>query len=324
MKDKKFKPSWWLPGPHFQTLWPFLFTPRGKQNLQRERFELPDGDFVDLDWAHDTSGPLVLILHGLEGSSSSSYIRRLIPVLNKPGFQPVVMHFRGCSGEPNRLLRAYHAGDTQDLAEVVLRLRKRYPDRMICAIGFSLGGNVLLKWLGETGSNNPLSAAAAVSTPFDLNAAADRLESGVSKIYQRYLLQALRSGQIRKVRHNKKSVTLSETAIRRLRTLREFDDCVTAPIHGFKDAQDYYSQVSSRQWLRYIDVPTLLIQALDDPFFMANGIPGKEELSPSIHLEVTRKGGHVGFVSGKLPGLTQPWLETRLSTWVFENTSGKE
>ncbi|AOU97853.1 alpha/beta hydrolase [Acidihalobacter yilgarnensis] len=317
MPDKRFHPAWWLPGAHLQTLWPFVFARSHRLNLRRERFELSDGDFIDLDWSPSSAGPLVLILHGLEGSSDSAYIRRLVPVLQTSGFEIIIMHFRGCSGEPNRLARAYHAGDTQDVAAVVARLQAHAPERAIGAIGFSLGGNVLLKWLGETGAVNPLAAAAAISVPFDLHAAADRLERGFSRIYQSYLLRPLRKGQLRKLHLTGIAPPITCNALLHLRTLRDFDDRITAPLHGFENVDDYYTRASCRPWLRHIVTPTLIVQARNDPFLLASGIPSHDELSPSIRLELMRSGGHVGFISGPIPGLRRPWLERHLSEWLM-------
>lgn len=318
MDNKRFPPAWWLPGAHLQTLWPFLFTPHCPLDLRRERIELPDGDFLDLDWMSPSDGPLVLILHGLEGSRDSAYIQRLFPLLQVAGLQGVVMHFRGCSGEPNRLARAYHAGDTQDVAYVVSHLLSIESERPIVAIGFSLGGNVLLKWMGETGDNNPLIAASAISVPFDLHASADRLECGLSRIYQAYLLKALRIAILRKLDLLESSLDITRDEIKKLRTLRSFDNRITAPLHGFSNVDDYYTRASSRPWLRRIVVPTLIIQASNDPFMQKSGIPERNELSSCIDFELTRSGGHVGFISGRVPGLPYPWFETRVIRWFLD------
>src|SRR3990167_580396 len=179
MNGNQFKPAWWLPNSHLQTLWPAICRKRKKLSLQRERFELPDGDFIDLDWLKkDQSGPLVLILHGFEGSVESHYAAGILQTLNRKGWRGVFMHFRGCSGEHNRLPRGYHSGDTHDVRYVIQTIRKREPKTPIAAVGYSLGGNVLLKWLGETGEQNPLKAAIAISVPFELHKAAARIQQG--------------------------------------------------------------------------------------------------------------------------------------------------
>jgi len=190
--NTSFKSAWWLNNPHLQTLWPALLRqPIKNLMLTRERFELPDGDFVDLEWSGEGEKPLVLILHGLEGSIESHYAKGMILALNQQGWRAVFMHFRSCSGEPNRLPRSYHSGDTGDLDVIVRALRAREPRVPLAAIGFSLGGNVLLKWLGETGENNPLVAATAISVPFELHKTITRINQGFSRIYQKHLLRCL-------------------------------------------------------------------------------------------------------------------------------------
>ncbi len=315
MSENEFKPAWWLPGPHLQTLWP-TFSRRGKKKiaLRRERVELPDGDFIDLDWSEQTTGPIVLILHGLEGSVHSPYAKGMLQTLTKFGWRGVVMHFRGCSGEMNRLPRSYHSGETTDVASIMAHLRRREPRTPIAALGFSLGGNVLLKWLGETGDQNPLIAAVAISVPFELNKCADRLQQGFSRVYQRYLLRQLQEKMISKFQVQ--PAPEPELSVKSLRTLRDFDNHITAPMHGFNSADDYYNRSSSRQFLKLIRVPTLVLQAKDDPFMTADIIPGSEELSPTVALEVTEKGGHVGFVAGRLPWRPLFWLETRIPLFL--------
>lgn len=367
----RFKPAWWLPGPHLQTLWPTL-SGRGKKkiHLRRERIETSDGDFIDLDWSEQQTGPIVLILHGIEGSVNSSYAKGMLQTLSKQGWRSAVMHFRSCSEEMNRLSRSYHSGETGDLAAVVNLIRTREPNTPIAAIGYSLGGNVLLKWLGETGEQNPLSAAVAVSVPFLLHNCSLKLQKGFSRFYQRYLLRILQKKMMKKFKshpelffnsllNQKKSVGSSQkvqcfeseslekraeysqqmkvahmssnnslevcdlqldpTAIfrlKRLRTLRDFDHKITAPLNGFASAEDYYAKSSSRYFLKSIQVPTLLLQARDDPFMTAEAIPNREELSPSITLEASERGGHVGFVSGRVPWRPIYWLEHRIPLFL--------
>jgi predicted alpha/beta-fold hydrolase len=303
-----FKPAWWLPGPHLQTMWSVLF--RKKLNaiwLKRERIELPDGDFVDLDWGKKPTGPIVMILHGLEGSSNSLYSQGLAQALEQSGWRVVVMNFRSCSGEINRLPRLYHSGDTADVATIVKILQQREPTTRMAMVGFSIGGNVLLKWLGETGSNNPLVAAVAISVPFELEKSVRRLEQGFSKIYQWHLLRFL------KIKLAKKN---QPPALQNFTTIYDFDDQVTAPLHGFSNAKDYYQQSSCRKFLANITVPTLLLHAKDDPFMPPEVIPQISELSASTHLEVTPNGGHVGFISGNIPFFPTYWLELRIPVFL--------
>ena len=314
--DSNFRPAWWLPGPHLQTLWPNTLRPRPRVRLARERLELPDGDFLDLDWAPDRSGPLVLVLHGLEGSSKSGYAAGILRRLAQTGYQGVLMHARGCSGEPNRLHRAYHAGETGDMSHVVRELTARFPGRPIAAIGYSLGSNALLKWLGETGADNPLDAAVAVSVPFVLGHAHERLQGGVSRLYQWHLMGKMKRGIRRK--RDLPGYPVDVAAVQRLRSFREFDDRVTAPLHGFDGVDDYYGRSSSRQYLGDVQRPTLILHARDDPFMFTHTVPIEPELSPHIRLELSDRGGHVGFVEGKIPGLARYWLERRIPQWLGE------
>jgi predicted alpha/beta-fold hydrolase len=283
-----------LRNPHLQTLWPVLFNHRPQPLLRRERVELPDGDFIDLDWCGDGNGPLLIILHGLEGSSRSHYARSLLQAASDRGWRAAVMHFRGCSGSPNRLVRGYHSGETSDLAYMIELLRSRAPGNAIFAVGYSLGGNVLLKWLGESGAAAPLTAACAVSVPFDLATSAGRLETGLSRFYQAWLVKQLKRSVRRKAAQMTLPVDLAP--VLRARTFREFDDAYTAPIHGFADADDYYRRSSSLNSLNNIRIPALLLQAADDPFYRADAIPTPAQCSPVVRRLVTDHGGHVGFV----------------------------
>lgn len=312
--NSDFKPAWWLPGPHLQTLWPNIIRPRPRVALTRERIELPDGDFLDLDWAPQRNGPVVLILHGLEGSSKSGYAAGILKALASRDFQAVLMHARGTSGEPNRLARAYHAGQTEDMAHVVTLLQQRYPDRKLAAVGYSLGGNALLKWLGETGEKNALDCAVAVSVPFRLADAHKRLQKGFSRMYQRHLMGKMKQAVRRKQYY--KDYPLDIAAVEKLVTFREFDDMVTAPLNGFDGVDDYYRRSSSRQYLAGISRPTLIIHATDDPFMFEDTVPGLDELSRHITFEASPKGGHVGFVAGRIPFVANYWLEHRVPEWL--------
>ncbi len=305
-----FKPAWWCRGPHMQTLWPYLFRRIPYIELKRERIELPDGDFLDLDWTVNNDGPIVLILHGLEGSSNSKYARGLLKAVHDHGWRSVVMHFRGCSGEPNRLPRSYHSGETGDLAYVVDLLRRHEPKTPLFVVGFSLGGNVLLKWLGEMGKQAPINAAVAVSVPFLLAESAKRLERGFSQIYQWGLMRSMCQSMAEK--RNRMKLPLKIEDLSALKTFRDFDERVTAPLHGFSGADDYYARSSSRQYLKEIQVPTLIIHSRDDPFMTDAVIPQPSELSPLTRLELSNYGGHAGFVSGEFPWSPRYWLEQRI------------
>ncbi|VAW82476.1 Hydrolase, alpha/beta fold family functionally coupled to Phosphoribulokinase [hydrothermal vent metagenome] len=308
-----FRPAWWLPGGHLQTLFPTLFRVRRPPSLKRERLELEDGDFLDLDWTREQPGPLVLLLHGLEGSLHSHYVSGLLGALDCSGRSCVQMYFRGCSGEPNRLPRSYHSGETGDLQTVLDHISQRYPGRDIYAAGVSLGGNVLLKWLGENPQQGQVQRALAISVPFDLANAATRLERGISRIYQAYLLRKLRRSLRNKARHV--DMPMDVDHLSRLSSFRRFDDEITAPLHGFNGVDDYYKKSSSRGFVPHILTPTLIIHALDDPFMNPDAIPRDDELGPGVTLELYRTGGHVGFVSGWLPLRPRYWLDQRVSTY---------
>ncbi|MHB1511887.1 MAG: hydrolase [Acidiferrobacter sp.] len=311
---KPFEAPFWARNPHTQTLLGASIDRMGREvALARERVTLPDGDFLDLDWlrAPPAPGPILLILHGLEGSSRSPYIARLLRMCASAQWNAVVMHFRGCSGEPNHLPRSYHGGETSDLQAVVDIIIRRH-DQGLCAVGYSLGGSVLLKWLGERRGDAGLKAAAAVSVPFDLASAAERLDSGFSRLYQWVLLRWLRQSVARKARH----LGHAAPPLKRLRNFRDFDRAITAPLHGFRDADDYYQHASCRPYLRHIKVPTLLVQAADDPFLMPHSAPDPEELAPTVRLEMYPRGGHVGFISGGTPWAPRFWLEDRLRTFL--------
>jgi hypothetical protein len=312
--DGCFKPAWWCRGPHGQTLWARLARRSPHVALRRERLELPDGDFIDLDWTENGSGPIVIVLHGLEGSSDSPYARGLLRAIERRGWRGVVMHFRGCSGEPNRLPRSYHSGDTGDLAFLVTTLRRREPRAPLATVGFSLGGNVLLKWLGKAGSVAPLHAAVAVSVPFVLHGAAERLQQGFSRVYQWQLLRSLRHTVDAKRRHME--LPLKSRDLSALKNFRDFDEHITAPLHGFDSADHYYTVSSSRQYLGGITVPTLLLHARDDPFMTESAIPRPDELSESVTLELTPHGGHVGFVTGIWPWRPRYWLDERIPAYL--------
>ena len=322
-----FAPAFGLGNPHIQTLWGPLWRTKPTVEHQRERLWLEDGDFLDLDWLGTPSAyaPVVLVLHGLTGSSGSHYVVGLQTALAKRGWTSAALNWRGCSGEPNLLTRSYHSGASEDLAEVVGQLRARYPLAPLYAVGYSLGGNVLLKYLGERGSDSGLHGAVAVSVPFRLDQCADRIGLGFSKVYQahfmREMLDYLRKKQ-RQFHHDAKHeglATLSRLgtpqSLGKMRTFWEFDDRVTAPLNGYINVADYYRRASSRYYLKSIETPTLIIHAEDDPFVFKHSIPDADELSASSCLELHAQGGHVGFVEGS-PRKPVYYLERRIPQWL--------
>ena len=314
-----FKPAWWLVNAHAQTVYSPL-TRRLKAPIDvRERFELPDGDFVDLAWAINglkNDSPLVVCLHGLGGDANSPYIAGLMHAFNQCGWRAVLMHFRGASHEPNRLPRAYHSGDTGDIGSLLCALAKREPKTKKAVVGVSMGGNVLLKWLGEQGSQSLVQAAVAVSVPFEIRSVADRMNQGFSRVYQARLLRSLRSVFARKLQQHQEQLPFSLSDLEALDCFWTFDDRVTAPLHGYPNVHAYYREASSRQYLPDILTPTLIIHALDDPFMTTDILPKPEELTKDITFELSRKGGHVGFISGNIPGVPVYWLDQRIPEFL--------
>jgi len=306
-----YRAPWWLPGGHLQTIVASL-SPVPRVAYARERWDTPDGDFVDVDWAGDADSPRRLALfHGLEGSSGSHYARALAAHASSQGWRIAVPHFRGCSGTLNRLPRAYHSGDS-DEADWMLR-RLASAGRPLYAIGVSLGGNVLLKWLGERGESAArlVRRAAAVSAPIDLAASGGALDRGVNRrLYTRLFLTTLKAKAFAKLALGQ--VPLDSRRLARVRTLHEFDDMVTAPLHGFRDADDYWARASSAPWLRGIRVPTLLLNARNDPFLPASALQrAARGASDTVVLEFPATGGHAGFVAGPFPG-RHGWMPRRI------------
>jgi predicted alpha/beta-fold hydrolase len=309
-----FKPAWWLPGAHAQTIWPGLFHHTPDLELVWERLELPDDDFIDLVWTKRKTGPVVIVLHGLEGSINSHYAKGILSAIHAHGWRGVLMHFRGCSGEHNRQARSYHSGETGDFRFLVQTLHEREPGERIAAVGFSLGGNVLLKYLGEYGNDALIDAAAAVSVPFVLSNGADQLERGLSRFYQRYLLFRLQTKMQDKF--SNRDAPFSVKNIPQWNTFHLFDHYVTATLHGFKNGKTYYAKCSSRQYLKHIKTPTLIVHARDDPFMTEDAIPDESELADFVTLELSESGGHVGFIGGVFPWQPKYWLHLRLPLFL--------
>jgi len=285
-----YQAPWWLPGGHLQTIVPAL-APAPRIAWRRERWDTPDGDFVDVDSAGDGEGPLIALFHGLEGGSSSHYARRLAAAALARGWRVAVPHFRGCSGTLNRLPRAYHSGDSEEVDWILRRLRPAY------AAGVSLGGNALLKWLGERGAGaaEVVTRAVAVSAPLSLTASAHVLDRGLNRrLYVRHFLLTMKAKSIAKAALGQ--LALDPFRIARMRTFREFDELVTAPLHGFTGAEDYWARASSAPWLARIRVPTLVLNARNDPFLAAEDLESvTREAAPGVVLEFPETGGHAGF-----------------------------
>ena len=313
IRSGTYRPPWWLPGGHLQTIYARWLARSYAVPYRRERWETPDHDFIDLDWLDYPKGDrLIVLFHGLEGYSQSHYARSLMANAAEAGWHGVVPHFRGCSGEANRLRRSYHSGDSDEIDWILHRVKTEKPHSETYAVGISIGGNMLLKWLGEQGerASRILERAVAVSTPLDLAAAAGELDFGIKRfIYASYFLRTLRPRALDKVMAH--DLAIDARAIRASVTFRQFDELFTAPVHGFASAADYWTRCSSKPWLNKIAVPTLVLNAQNDPFLPASALPGANEVSGSVTLEFPRAGGHVGFVTGKFPGHLD-WLPQRI------------
>jgi len=304
----------WLPGGHAQTIYPSLLA-RPAVAYRRQRIDTPDGDFVDFDWLDPAQprrdAPLVVLFHGLEGSSASHYALALMSHLSELGWRGVVPHFRGCSGEPNRLARAYHSGDYAEVGWMLRTIRALEPRTRIFAAGVSLGGSALLNWLGreEHRAKQTLAAAAAVSTPLDLTAAGISIGQGLNRVYARHFLSTLVPKALAMAERFPRA--LDAAAIARADTMHRFDDVVTAPLHGFGDAYDYWKRGSSKPWLRAVAVRTLVLNARNDPFIPGDSLPTRSEASDAVTLEQPDGGGHGGFMGAGFPGRPD-WLPRHL------------
>ncbi len=324
MKHRLFKPATGLKNAHLQTLYPALLRRQPLPDIENETFEFEDGDFTDCYWHHKpstkTTKPIVILFHGLQGSYNSSYIQGMMFALDKAGFTAVLMHFRGCSGKANRLPRSYHSGDTEDAKAWIRHLKEQYLHAPLYAVGYSLGGNMLLKLLGEQGGVSLLYAAVSISAPMQLDVSARRMEKGFSRFYQYYLLRNLKMTMKQKYKDHAMQSLLSidQKELGKIKNFYAFDEFYTAPIHGFNSAEDYYQRSSAKQFLKKIATPTLIIQSLDDPFMTDEILPNKDEISDFVELEVYDHGGHVGFVSGTV---LKPkyWLEERVVDFFSEN-----
>lgn len=312
MRPGAFAPAPWLANAHLQTIYGAVAAHAPRIDFRRERWDTPDGDFVDVDFVDGPAGaPWVHLYHGLEGSSNSPYARMLMAHVLARGWRGSVFHFRGCSGEPNRLPRAYHSGDTDEIDWSLGRVKALAGKAPLFAAGVSLGGNAFSKWLGERGESarSTVECAAAISAPLDLMAAGNALGSGFARVYAWHFLGSLKRGALDKLLRFPGLYDAS--AVRRARTLRDFDNVVTAPLHGFRDTDDYWTRASAKPHLAGIRVPTLLVNARDDPFLPGIALPTEREVSDAVKLEFPEHGGHVGFVTAPFPGHIE-WLPQRL------------
>ena len=322
MISKNFKPAWWAKNRHLQTMLGRLYRRKDVLLSNDETIELPDGDFVDVVWTEDPekapNKPIIYILPGLEGSIDSHYAKGMMMSVKQKGWIGMLMHFRGCSGRPNRQGPSYHSGDTWDIHYCTEHLKERFANRPLAILGFSLGGNVLANYLAED-PNNPFCCAAVICAPLHLASCSSQIDQGFSKVYQKYLVDMLKDSTTEKI--NLKLISHIELAeLDKIKTLYDFDHKVTAPINGFESAEDYYEKASGLYILDKITKPTLIIHAMDDPFLChkyLSDIP----INNSIDFEVSEHGGHVGFISGNNPFKPQYWLEHRVLDFIEEKFS---
>ena len=330
ISNSHFRPPWWLRGGHLQTLWPAVGRRVPFDPYQRERLELIDGDFLDLDWSRSASAPasrlsqrnnrVVIVSHGLEGNSQRTYIRGCVRALNRRGWDVVAWNFRGCSGEPNRLPRAYHSGEIEDLSAVIAHVINKGAYERVALAGFSLGGNMTLRLLGALGGHaksHRIFGAVVFSVPCDLKSAAEKMSRRSAQPYLKSFLRTMnRKAALTAARFPECFPRqLSEQEWLKIRTFREFDDQFTAPLHGFRDAEDYWATSSSKLILGQITVPTLILNARNDPFLAPSCFPFADAiLSPAVWLEVPADGGHVGFCPAG--DQTEYWHETRAAEFL--------
>ncbi|KPF68392.1 hypothetical protein IP84_10125 [beta proteobacterium AAP99] len=300
---------WWLPGGHAQTIWPALFSPAPTLALRRERWEWNDGDFVDADWVQpeprEAWAPVLVIFHGLEGSSKSHYARAIAHAATRAGLRVVIVHFRGCSGEPNRLARAYHSGDADEIERVAQRLHASYPVASLYACGISLGGSALANYVALRGNACLFSAAVAACAPLDLAAGGAAISQGFSMVYTRMFLRTMKRKAMEKLARFPGLFDAAKMQV--ARDLYDFDNLFTAPVHGYRNTEDYWARASAKPHLRGATKPLLLVNPLNDPFVPAASLPKPNEVSPAVTLHYPRHGGHVGFATGGVPGRLD-WL----------------
>ncbi|MDH1251825.1 alpha/beta fold hydrolase [Comamonas thiooxydans] len=320
MNFEQFRAPWWQPGGHVQTIWAALCAKGGESPAwRRERWDTPDGDFIDIDFSShmaNASAPTLVLFHGLEGSSSSHYAKALAQVCAQRGWHLAVPHFRGCSGEPNHLLRAYHSGDADELDWILRRLRQG-ADGELLAMGVSLGGNALARWAGlqQQAAAELVKGAAVICAPLDLVAGGVNLGQGLNRwIYTPMFMRTLVPKALAKWQQS--PGVFDRERLQRARTLHDFDDVFTAPVHGFRDADDYWRRASAKPLLKQVAVPLLLLNARNDPFVPAHSLPRPDEVSATVQLWQPPHGGHVGFASGAWPAHVQAmplavteWLE---------------
>lgn len=322
----QYRAPWWLPGGHLQTIWSALYARQRlgpRPALQRERWATPDGDFVDVDrWtASRPQRPMLVLFHGLEGSSQSHYAQAFADWAREQDVHFVLPHFRGCSGEHNHAPRAYHSGDHEEIDWMLQRLRSEHRTQggsPLVAAGVSLGGNALMRWAGEHGeaASEQVDAVASICSPLDLSLSGHAIGRGLNRlVYTRMFMRTLKPKALAKLAQH--PGLFSRERLLAARDLYEFDNVFTAPLHGFRDTEDYWRRASAKPLMKRIRIPALALNALNDPFVPAHSLPSREDVSPSVTLWQPRHGGHAGFTLGRWPGHVRA-LPDRVGTWLLQ------
>lgn len=310
----QFVPAWWLPNAHLQTLFPVFYMSPKKFPTRIERFELPDGDFIEGIWTHKKPGPTVILLHGLQGSPNSHYINSIMHYIHfQTNWNALALSFRGCGTEKQRKFRQYHSGDTEDIKFILNLIKQRNPHIPVAMVGYSLGGNMLLKLFGELKYNNLCETGIAVSPPFDIRSSAEYMNKGfMGQFYEKIFLSDIKHGLANKFHYPLHPEEL-ENQLNQIQSLVDLDTKVTAPFLGFESVDEYYHDSSSINYLKHIKKPTLVVLALNDPIVDYSKLPEEEQLSPHVQIETHAEGGHLGFMSGNIQSPSF-WINNRIMT----------
>ncbi len=308
---KKFVPAWWLQNAHLQTIFPALYLKKKLFPQRQERFELPDGDFIDGIWTDKPSGPIVILLHGLQGSTNSHYINSMMhDIYQQTNWTALALNLRGCGQDKQRSPRQYHGGDTEDIKFILNLVKQRYPTQPVAIVGYSLGGNMLLKLFGELNYHNLCETGVAVSPPFDMKKCALKVQKGINTFYDKIFLDDIKDSLLNKFTLNQDPDVL-RLRLNKLNSLLDYDTHISAPTHGYGSVDEYYQDVSSQHYLKKIRKPTLIVLSTDDPIVDYETLPAANDLSSCIDMEVYPNGGHVGFMTGSI---TSPefWVNQRV------------
>jgi len=322
MSKNKFKSAFGLSNCHVQTLYSTFFRKNISIETQDDIFTLNDQDFIEYSWCNkpiNSTTPIVILLHGLEGSINSPYIQGIMKSLKENHFSSVLVHYRGCGKKDNLFAKSYHSGQTEDIKEFISYIKSIYTQNDLYLVGYSMGGNILLKLLATYKENSPIKKAVSISAPLLLDNSSKKINQYFSKIYQNYLLKNLKKHLLKKyLKYDmEKLIGYKKEDIKNIKTIWEFDEIYTSKIHGFETAKNYYKLNSSKQYLSSISTDTLIIHSLDDPFMTKDILPKQKDLPKNIKLEVSKNGGHVGFISGTIFNPIY-WLDDKIINFFKE------